>query len=252
MEPQALVRPMKAFDSAPPREPAGERVAMVLLSRIRRHFWFKCLGTIGFTSFFLAVYLHLLKNPIGSVTTVPVTWLDHWVSFEPLALPVYLSLWLYICLPAALMLTRTQVFDYGIRIGALCLAALAVFYLWPNAVPPTNIRWERYPGMAFLKGVDAAGNACPSLHVATAVFAAFWLHWMAPSLRLGSRTRWLSAVWCAAIAYSTMATKQHVAIDVLVGSVFGGGMALALKPRPLPITGWSLQRQTNSDPPHTR
>jgi membrane-associated phospholipid phosphatase len=233
---------MSAFDSAQTRgaDSAGERVAEALWSRIRRHFWFKCLGTIALTSCFLAAYLYLLKNPAGSVTTVPLTWLDHWISFEPLALPVYLSLWLYICLPAALMPTRMQVVDYGLRIGALCLAALAVFYIWPNAVPPTHIDWELYPGMAFLKGVDAAGNACPSLHVATAVFAAFWLHWMIPSLRLGSRARWLNAAWCAAIAYSTMATKQHVAIDVLVGSFLGAAMAMALKPRPLPTTHWML------------
>jgi membrane-associated phospholipid phosphatase len=215
-------------------------VAKVLWSRIRRHFWFKCLGTTAFTSSFLAAYVHLLKHPAGSVTTVPLTWLDHRIAFEPLALPVYLSLWLYICLPAALMLTRAQVFDYGLRIAVLCLAGLAAFYVWPNAVPPANIDWELYAGMAFLKGVDAAGNACPSLHVATAVFAAFWLHWMMPSLRLGSRARWLNAAWCTAIAYSTMATKQHVAIDVMVGSAFGAGVAIALKPRPLPSTRWLL------------
>lgn len=237
------VRPMTAFNSAQTRNPdtSGGGLAKALLSRIRRHFWFKCLGTIAFTLSFLAAYLHLLKYPAGSVTTMPLTWLDDRIAFEPLALPVYLSLWLYICLPAALMLTRAQVVDYGIRIAALCLAGLAVFYVWPNAVPPANIDWDRYPGMAFLKGVDAAGNACPSLHVATAVFAAFWLHWMMPSLRLGSRARCFNAAWCAAIAYSTMATKQHVAVDVMVGSIFGAAVAIALRPRPLPTTRWSLQ-----------
>jgi membrane-associated phospholipid phosphatase len=109
-----------------------------------------------------------------------------------------------------------------------------VFYLWPNAVPPAHIAWDRYPGMAFLKGVDAAGNACPSLHVATAVFAGFWLHWMLPILQLGTRARCLNVAWCAAIAYSTMATKQHVAIDVMAGALAGAAMALALQPRPLP------------------
>lgn len=220
--------------------PAVTRTASLLVSRIRRHFWFKCLGTTAFVGVFLAAYLRLLKHPAGLVATVPLTWPDHWIAFEPMALPVYLSLWFYICLPAALMPTRRDVADYGLRIGALCLAGLAVFYVWPNAVPPANIDWERYPGMAFLKGVDAAGNACPSLHVATAVFAAFWWHWMAPSLGLGTRTRWFSAIWCLAIAYSTIATKQHVAIDVMAGATFGAAMALALRPRPLPAERWAF------------
>jgi membrane-associated phospholipid phosphatase len=233
---------MDAFNSTGSRngDGAGGRVAMALWSRIFRHFWFKCLGTTAFISCFFAAYLLLLKHPVGLVTTVPLTPLDHWIAFEPLALPVYLSLWAYISLPAALMLTRWDVFDYGLRIAVLCLSGLGVFYVWPNAVPPAHIDWDRYPGMAFLKGVDAAGNACPSLHVATAVFAAFWLHWMLPSLGLGSRARWFNAAWCAAIAYSTMATKQHVAIDVVAGAIFGAAMAIALRPRPLPTSRWVL------------
>jgi membrane-associated phospholipid phosphatase len=232
---------MTAFESAATRDvrPAGAGLARTLASRVRRHFWFKCFGTIGLTALFFAAYVYLLKNPVRAVATMPRTWLDETIAFEPLALPVYLSLWLYVSLPAALMTTRAQVVDYGLRIGVLCVAGLAVFYLWPNAVPPANIDWDTYPGMAFLKGVDAAGNACPSLHIATAVFAAFWLHWMAPSLRLGSRTLAFNVVWCAAIAWSTMATKQHVAIDVMVGAVFGTVVALALKPRPLPSPRWA-------------
>lgn len=224
---------MSAFNSAASRlgEGAGERVVDALWSRLRRHFWFKCLGSMAVIASFFAAYLVLLKHPTGLVTTVPLTPLDHWIAFEPLALPVYLSLWVYISLPAALMLTRSEVFAYGLRIAALCVAALIIFYVWPNAVPPMHIDWDRYPGMGFLKGVDAAGNACPSLHVATAVFAAFWLHRMLPSLGFGSRARWVNAAWCTAIAYSTMATKQHVVIDVIAGAIFGAAMALALKPR---------------------
>jgi len=233
---------MSAFNSTESQkgDRAGDRLANALLSRIRRHFWFKCVGTTAFIFCFFAAYVVLLKHPAGPVTTVSLTRLDHWIPFEPLALPVYLSLWAYISLPAALMLTRWDVVDYGLRIAVLCLSGLTVFFVWPTAVPPTHIDWERYPGMAFLKGVDAAGNACPSLHVATAVFAAFWLHWILGNLGFGSRARWFNAAWCAAIAYSTMATKQHVAIDVLVGSIFGIAVALALKPRPLPTTGWLL------------
>jgi len=101
----------------------------------------------------------------------------------------------------------------------MCLAALAIFYFWPSAVGLSAVDWSLYPGMAFLKGIDAAGNACPSLHVATAVFSCLWLHRYLPTLGLGRLPLHLSAAWCAAIVHSTMATKQHMALDVLAGII---------------------------------
>ena len=188
-----------------------------VLPTIMAHFWFKCLGTTGFTLAFFSAYLYLLKNPAVPVATMPVTALDSFVVFQPLALPIYLSLWIYVSLPPMLMQTRREIIEYGAWIGGLCVAALVIFYFWPSAVPPANIDWAIYPGVAFLKGVDAAGNACPSLHVATAVFSGIWLHWQLPSAGLGRGSRLLNACWCVAIAYSTMATKQHVAVDVVAG-----------------------------------
>ena len=64
---------------------------------------------------------------------------------------------------------------FGAWIGALCLACLAVFWVFPTAVPAAGIDWSLHPEMAVIKGLDAAGNACPSLHVGSAVFAAAWL-----------------------------------------------------------------------------
>lgn len=191
---------------------------------VLRHFWFKCFGTLAFTSIFFVAYIYLLRHPGGPVATIPVTVIDRLIGFEPLALPVYLSLWFYISLPPIFMARRREIVEYGAWMAGLCLIALGIFYLWPNAVPPANIDWARYPGVAFLKGVDAAGNACPSLHVGTAVFSAMWLHRQLPLIGL-QRLRLANAVWCVAIAYSTLATKQHVALDVLAGAALGGVVA---------------------------
>ena len=197
-----------------PRAPSI--VAMILT-----HFWFKMFGTMAFTFLFFAGSVYLLKNPAAQTATIPSLWLDRVVTFQPAALPLYLSLWLYVSLPPMLMLTRRDIATYGIRISLLCLFAFAIFYGWPNAVPPANIDWAAYPGVAFLKGVDAAGNACPSLHVATAVFSAIWLFWRLNNLGFSWSIQAANIVWCIAIAYSTLATKQHVAIDVLAGTALG-------------------------------
>ncbi len=188
-----------------------------LPSIVTTHFWFKSFGTMGFTFVFFVAYVYLLKHPAYPVTIVPATALDRLIGVEPLALPFYLSLWVYVSLPPMLMTTRQAIIEYGKWIGGLCLVALTIFYFWPTAIPTAHINWARYPGMAFLKGIDAAGNACPSLHVATAVFSWSWMNRRLPELGLGRGVCIFSTCWCAAIVYSTMATKQHMALDVAAG-----------------------------------
>jgi membrane-associated phospholipid phosphatase len=146
---------------------------------------------------------------------------DRWIGFAPLALIPYLSLWLYCSLPVFLLPTRVRLLNFGFWIGAMCLFALSIFYWFPNAVPPANIDWAEYPGVSFLKGVDAAGNACPSLHVAVAVYSSVWLYWLMCDLRMGWRAQSIQMLWAIAILYSTMATKQHVSLDVVAGTVLG-------------------------------
>ena len=65
-----------------------------------------------------------------------------------------------------------------------------------------------------LMGAAGVGNSV----AAGALGLGRWLHWLLPTVGLGGRTRLTSAVWCTAIAYSTMATKQHVALDVAAGA----------------------------------
>jgi membrane-associated phospholipid phosphatase len=192
-----------------------------LVSTIRTHFWFKCFGTIGFTATFFAAYFYLLQHPAFPVRIIPTTWLDRLIPFQPFALAFYVSLWLYVSLPPMLMLTRRQIVEYGFWMGLLCVTGLAAFFFWPSAVPPASAEWGAAPGMSILKGIDASGNACPSLHVATAVYAAVQLQRELPRAGFGRGANWLSAAWCVAIAYSTMATKQHVALDVLAGGALG-------------------------------
>lgn len=193
--------------------------------------WFKTFSISGFMALFFTGYFYLLEHPAFPVHTIPATWLDRVVDFQPLALPVYLSLWFYVSLPPALMVTRRDIVDYGLRIGAVCLAGFAVFYCWPNAIPPADVDWDRYPSVAFLKQVDTAGNAFPSLHVATAVFSALWLHWRFARLGLGRAVRLANIGWCVAIAWSTLAVRQHVALDVFGGAALGmlGAWLLKLK-----------------------
>ena len=188
---------------------------------IRLHVYLKSIGTTLFVGVFFGAYFYLLKLPAYPTTVMPVTWLDRLVGFQPLTLPLYLSLWVYVSLPPALLATRRELYGYGLAMAATCLAGLIVFYFWPTAVPAANIDWAQYPDVAFLKSMDASGNACPSLHVATAVFSGIWLRHLLRALGAPPWMLVLNWLWCSGIVYSALATHQHVAVDVLAGLLLG-------------------------------
>jgi len=181
----------------------------------------KTVGTSLFMFVFFRAYFALLENPRGTPTVMPEIWLDQWVAFTPAAFPVYLSLWVYVSLPPGLMGNLRALIWFGVWVGAMCLVGLGFFWWWPTQTPTFAIDWAQHPGLSLIKGVDAAGNAFPSLHVASAVFSACWLHRVLGQMRSPVVTQWLSAALCVGIAWSTMATRQHVALDVLSGAALG-------------------------------
>lgn len=187
-----------------------------------QHMYLKAIGTMVFIGVFFGAYFYLLKHPASPPALMPLIWLDRIIAFQPLALPVYLSLWLYVSLPPLFIDNRRALYGYAGAMALMCTTGLAIFYFWPTAVPAPDVDWALYPNMHFLKNIDAAGNACPSLHVATAIFSGFWLH---RALRGIGGPQWLiafNAIWCAGIIYSTVAIRQHVVVDVAAGLLLGG------------------------------
>lgn len=185
----------------------------------------KSIGTTVFISMFFVAYFRVLNHPATPPTVMPAVWLDHLIPFEPLALPVYLSLWFYVSLVPALLSTQPELYRYGAAMFLMCGIGLSIFYFWPTGAPPPDIDWAQYPDMRFLKSIDASGNACPSLHVAAALFSAIWLHHLL--FRFGGPA-WLHMcnwAWCTGIVYSTLAIRQHVAVDAGAGLILGGMLA---------------------------
>lgn len=204
-----------------------------LAARARRYFLLKTVGVSVFTWLFFIAYFHLLRHPAYAPLVMPLTTLDHWIRFQPWALIPYLSLWFYIGIAPGLQWRFAELVVYGLWISAMCLVGLALFYFWPTSVPTSLAQSSDFPGFGLLKGVDAAGNACPSMHVAAAVFSAIWIEHL---LRHAGAPAWLRAInalWFAAIVYSTLAVKQHVALDAAAGALLGIAFALpSLRWRP--------------------
>ena len=197
-----------------------------IVSRIAILWPFKAVGTMLFMGFFFWGYFGVLHHPLFPTTIMPLIGLDAWIPFTPLAFPAYVSLWVYASLAPALLANSRILAIFGLWMAGLCLFSLGIFWLFPTAVPAAGIDWSLYPQMAIIKDTDTVGNACPSLHVATAVFSAWWLDRVFRTVRAPLAVRCLSGVQCLAILWSTVATRQHVALDVLAGTVVGTAFAI--------------------------
>jgi len=187
------------------------------LACMRAWFWLKAVGTTAFMWLFFIGYFHLLRHPARPALEMPVTAIDRWIDFHPWALWPYLSLWVYVAIPAGLLTSFRALLHYGLWIGALCATGLACFYLWPTSVPHVDAADASHAGFSLLRGVDAVGNACPSLHVASATYSMLWLRQLLAELALPRWTRVLNVTWFALIVWSTLAIKQHVWWDLVAG-----------------------------------
>jgi membrane-associated phospholipid phosphatase len=194
-------------------------------AKIKRRFlqlwFFKACGTALFLFVFFQLYFAVLRFPNTTVFEMPTTWLDELVIFWPPAFYAYASLWVYTALVPALQPSFKALIVYGFGIGAVCLSGLSLFYLLPTKVPFNAVELSTESSLAILRKIDMSGNACPSLHVATAIFTAMCLHRVLVTV---SSPTWLciaSWVWCALIVYSTMGIKQHVFWDVAAGLALG-------------------------------
>ncbi len=194
-------------------------------ARYRLFFWPKQLGTaLGMTAFF-TLYFAILDHPFFPVTMIPLTVVDHWIGFQPWALALYVSLWIYVPLLPCLMVEWRDLVRYVFAAATLSIIGLTIFTLWPTTIPRPDIDWTQYPSVAFLKTIDASGNTCPSLHVAFAVFTAIGFERLLRKLGANRTLRLGNLLWSGGIVYSTLATKQHIALDALAGALLGATVA---------------------------
>jgi membrane-associated phospholipid phosphatase len=192
-----------------------------LKRRILRLWFFKATGTALFLFVFFQLYFALLRFPSAAVFEMPTTRLDEFITFWPPAFYAYASLWVYTAIVPALQPSFKALLLYGFGIGAVCVAGLSFFYFLPTKVPFNALELSTDSSLAILRKIDMSGNACPSLHVATAIFTAMCLHRILFAISSPFSIRVVSWVWCALIVYSTMGIKQHVFWDVAAGIALG-------------------------------
>jgi membrane-associated phospholipid phosphatase len=218
------------FPSAGFRREAG--------ARLRFRWVTKMTGTVVIMTAFFVIYFWLLNHARLPVTVVPRIFLDRMIAFRPGALPLYVSLWIYVPLAPALLKLPRDMKAYVAAVLVLSAIGFGVFILWPTAVPKPEVDPSMERSMVYLKAVDASGNAFPSLHVAFAVFTALLFERLLRVARSGLLLRAVNWLWCLGIIYSTIAIRQHVALDALAGMILGGlvGFAMLCAMRPAALS----------------
>jgi hypothetical protein len=119
-------------------------------ARLKAHWCFKSVAMTLFTLAFFCGYFLLLKYPVFPVTVMPLTGLDRLIGFRPMALPLYISLWLYVPLAPGLIADRRELVTYYWAMLGLALVGLAVFFFWPTSIPRQEIDLAAHPAFGEL------------------------------------------------------------------------------------------------------
>ena len=169
---------------------------------------------VALTGFFCAGYFGLQRwLPAGRA--LPLTFLDRWAGFSPGWAWAYQSI--YLLFPTAWLAgSRRELWRYAAGFVGIALVGFACFWAWPVAAPrPAGEHGGMY---GWLLTYDGLTNSFPSLHVALGVFGALF------AARCLPQVRWLPiclAAWVVLIAWATLATKQHYAVDLLPAGPLG-------------------------------
>ncbi len=162
----------------------------------------------------------------------------HWLKFSLFerAIPVnFSSIWLYISFYGLLILAglktqKREYLRYLSTVGWTAMVSHACYLLYPTGVSREEVSGSDHWLYNAMVGFDAPVNAAPSLHASLSVVAglALWRH--------GSVLfRGLIWLWVLGILWSTIALRQHLAVDLITGGVLAclcwwASSRFALKP----------------------
>lgn len=176
---------------------------------------------IAVTAWLLIAYGIPNKLSLFPPTPVPLLELDSMISFSPLWVWPYISYYLLLLVPY-FVTNDEKIMNQMIYSYVVAAALSALFFL----MFPTVLDRELYPTMHagdfmsvlaldVIRTIDNSVNCFPSMHVTLTTIASLSL------IRISRRWAWVALPWALAIYYSTVATKQHYALDVMGGFFLG-------------------------------
>lgn len=182
--------------------------------RVRACWRLKLALLAGLTTAFCVPYVFLAHHAFFPVRSLPLLWIDRRAGFDPDWVWVYQSVYLLTGTLPWLATSREQLMRYVRGFIALATISFAIYVFFPVQIPrpftadPTGLYW-------LLLLYDGPYNAIPSLH------AGFLYYTLAFARRVfGPPPTWIAMVlisWSLLILWSTLATKEHYAVDLVAG-----------------------------------
>lgn len=197
-----------------------------LVGGLADHAGLKLLLFVGLNLWISGPYHAIQRLSTRPATPMPVLGLDRAVPFASEWTWVYLSVFALAPLPAMLMRDRVLLKRLALEMAVIGLVSNAIFVVWPTSVPRpdaagTTEEWQT------LTTIDRPVNACPSLHASLAVFAALWFLPLGRGRAGGTALVAAAWAWALAVLWATLATKQHVVVDLAAGAALAVLVAAA-------------------------
>jgi len=174
---------------------------------------------VGLLWSFVASVLYLTSNhnPIFEPKFLNMWWIDSATPFIPQTIWIYASEIPFFLTVYFLSKNLENTNKYLYAFFFLQLVSVAIFVIYPTTYPrdlfPLTEKLDPFTFSLFgsLRVTDAPTNCLPSLHVSSCYLSSFVF------LKEQQKKFPLFFIWASAIAISTLTTKQHYIIDVIVG-----------------------------------
>ncbi len=177
--------------------------------------------TILLVGGFCAAYFLVGYFPVRPVVQIETTWVETAVGFRPGWIWAYVSLYLFMPIGPLLLSERGQLIRYAWGMSGITATACLVFIVIPTATQRPAEATDAPALYRLIVTLDPVTNAVPSLHCAFAAYSVGFA-----SIVTARRWRFGLWLWFALICFSTLATCQHMLLDVVTGVALGGGAYL--------------------------
>jgi membrane-associated phospholipid phosphatase len=191
-----------------------------VLARLQAHWRLKLLLTVVLSLFFWTGYSFLGRHVFFPLRIPPLIWIDTAIPFQPEPWGwVYLSQFLFTGALPWLITEKDGLRRYVIGLVFMCVSSFLIFLFFPVAAP-RPAQFSATGAMAWITGYDGIFNAFPSLHAGFLVYTSA-LGWRMFRRQLPRMVIAGAVFWGVLILYSTLATRQHYALDLVAGGLIG-------------------------------